>query len=370
MSNAEFFAETISKAEPVGEIRSIGLRAVESDDKCNFITVEGFLEVFYRGDFAYCLQDAIWYENKPRYTIESIRAHLPSFNVERCVEGPHRTDLLCRGENWWAVISVRSSAVFVEYGVNSLEQGRELAATLKKGLSTKEKSDVTVDYEVWAGRDVPFERTMPDLHWENVVQNYPLDTREGIERLTTLKPNASSRDGRVILFHGPPGTGKTHAVRALLTEWKKWATAVLVLDPENFLDSARYMMTIMERSTLDMTRVIVIEDADELVAKRGARRSGLSRLLNAADGILGANGETLFLLSTNAGPDQLDPALTRPGRCLATVCFDPFPIKEANERLGSFGPTNSSVTLAEIYRLVGETTHYSNEKLFSVGQYL
>jgi hypothetical protein len=276
---------------------------------------------------------------------------------------------LCKGHDWWAVVNISDTWIAAEFGVSSLERGRELAERFDKGLATRKEPEKTVDYEVWAGNDFPSSQSFDDVTWTSVEKNYPSYTRKSIEDLVGFSRSKSSSDGRIILFHGPPGTGKTYAIRSLLTHWKSWATPALVLDPEHLLAKPSYMMDIMNRTSPEPTRLLVIEDADEIVSRNlpsflhgDTHVSGISRLLNAADGIFGASSDVMFLLSTNVKPKGLDPALTRPGRCLAIVEFGPFSASEASERLGTFGPAKGDMTLAEIYRSLGETTMLSNER--------
>jgi hypothetical protein len=43
--------------------------------------------------------------------------------------------------------------------------------------------------------------------------------------------------GRLLLWHGDPGTGKTNAIRSQLGEWRFWAEFQFVTDPEAFLSN-------------------------------------------------------------------------------------------------------------------------------------
>ena len=60
----------------------------------------------------------------------------------------------------------------------------------------------------------------------------------------------------------------------------------------------------------------------------------LGRLLNLCDGILGHGLRVLVLLTTDEDLGQLHPAVTRPGRCLSQIEFEPLLIAAARRWLG------------------------------------
>ncbi len=68
----------------------------------------------------------------------------------------------------------------------------------------------------WRQRHVEADR------WDAIARNYPAAVRAQLDALTALR---EPRGGSLILWHGPPGTGKTHALRALARAWEPWASA-------------------------------------------------------------------------------------------------------------------------------------------------
>lgn len=147
--------------------------------------------------------------------------------------------------------------------------------------------------------------------------------REDLHRL-----GLSLRKG--LLFHGPPGTGKTHCINYLASRLTGHTT--LLITAGQICHLAEYMAL----ARLLQPSIVVIEDADLIARERTSMDSAgeevlLNRLLNEMDG-LQEDAEILFILTTNR-PGELEPALAaRPGRIDQAIEF-PLPDPQARSRL-------------------------------------
>ena len=149
--------------------------------------------------------------------------------------------------------------------------------------------------------------------------------------------------GRLLLWHGIPGTGKTYALRALGWEWRSWCDFHYVTDPETLLrlEPDLHARRAPERATRttrrDRWRLLILEDTGELLAADAKERTGqgLSRLLNVVDGLIGQGLRVLVLVTTNETLRSLHPAVSRPGRCASQIEFAAFTAEEAAEWLAA-----------------------------------
>jgi len=368
MTDLQQLFESLPESRPSRQPQSIPLRSTDRHNQALQVTEEGFLDALYRGEFIYCNQSHFEYVREKPYTMVDLAYYLPPCTVLRAVRNPKGLNVLVRGADWWASINVYQKAVWLDVGGESLDQCRALSNRLRDGLEVKPPEEKIVSFSVWSSSIPPSTRRFTDVPWESVADNYPASTRTSLGQLATLTRDQAVKNGKIILFHGRPGTGKTWAIRSLLTAWKEWTEPIVMIDPEEMLSSPEYFLDAMNGVGKGAVRILVIEDADQIVEKDGTRSADLSRMLNLTDGLIGADSDLIVLLSTNASPGQLDGALLRPGRCLATINFEPFPAHEASTRIGK--PVTTPHTLAEIYRATGNVEQVSNQPTSPTGQYL
>jgi hypothetical protein len=245
-------------------------------------------------------------------------------------------------------------------------EAASLLATMRRLLpETQEPNDDTVRVTFWSFSDREVQRATRRIAiptWPAVRANYNSRTRADLETLVHMKPELAS--GKLILWHGPPGTGKTWALRALLREWHQWADAHYVLDPEKFFgQSASYMMSVILDQDGDdddadeakkKWRLIILEDAGELLGKDARLEvgQGLGRMLNVCDGLVGQGLRVLVLLTTNEDVGTMHPAVVRRGRCLANIRFDLLSADESHQWAVSHGVApgdERSTLLADLF---------------------
>lgn len=246
----------------------------------------------------------------------------------------------------------------------------ELVETLRRKLPKMEALDDSIPVTFWNwSNGSGAQKTTRDIatqDWMDISRNYPEKTRTQLEELFQLK-TLSEENGKLILWHGPPGTGKTHGLRSLMQDWNAWATSEYIVDPDVFFDNAAYLMSVLLSRSDDFDlddlapslrkkdkeagkwRVLICEDTGELLSADAAQRTGqgLSRCLNTVDGLVGQGLKVAIVITTNEKLGKLHEAIRRPGRTHSIISFDSFNKEQAGDWLSQ--SVERDMTLAELY---------------------
>ncbi len=228
--------------------------------------------------------------------------------------------------------------------------------------------ELAVEHNVYRGQVVSFGRSMfgergsllrfrdrPTMSPEELI--LPAATFDdlrrqvvGVARNSARLRAAGQHLKRGILLYGPPGAGKTHSVRYLISELV--GTTVVELTGET-LHGIREACSVAR--TLQPA-IIVVEDVDLIAEERshyGGETPLLFTLLNEMDG-LDEDADVVFLLTTNRA-DLLEPALaSRPGRVDQAVHIE-LPDRESRRRLIELYRRSLDIDLSRLDTVLDQT---------------
>jgi hypothetical protein len=242
-------------------------------------------------------------------------------------------------------------------------------------LPEEEPREEKVVFRFWHNfqdQAVHYDKTQNCKGLSDIEANYSPSVFQKLAYVQDL-PDPDKK-GKVIIWHGKPGGGKTYAVRALARDWawNKGASIEIILDPHVFLSNAAYMRQVAlnnpnqyRASACDQPnnpiRLIILEDHAELFTSKCRESQGLSTILNLTDGILGNDLRLIFLLTANEDIKEIDPAIQRPRRCIGVTEFKGFNREEAavwgkniplfQSKLDEVYPTQQELALVDLYHV-------------------
>jgi cell division protease FtsH len=172
-----------------------------------------------------------------------------------------------------------------------------------------------------------------------------LGSDEEIQTVEELLP-------RGVIFHGPPGTGKTFFAKAIATAMD--ATVLIVSGPELKSmwvgESESNLRRVFRQARQSAPSVIVFDEIDAFASARGTysgsgvEHSMVNQLLTEMDGF--RKNEMVFVVGTTNFLESVDSALLRPGRFEFLIEI-PAPSPEDRDRIARLYDTRYKLGLDE-----------------------
>jgi len=180
---------------------------------------------------------------------------------------------------------------------------------------------------------------VPNVTWDDIggLDKVKIELQETIQYPVEhpekfLKYGMSPSKG--VLFYGPPGTGKTLLAKAIANESQ--ANFVSIKGPELltmwFGESEANVRDVFDKARAAAPCVMFFDELDSIAKSRGGGGSGgdaggaadrvINQLLTEMDGMNAK--KNIFVIGATNRPDQIDPALLRPGR-LDQLIYIPLP---------------------------------------------
>lgn len=187
--------------------------------------------------------------------------------------------------------------------------------------------------------------------------NYNPDVIEDFDHVVS-DIKSSDPSGRLAILDGPPGTGKTYAIRALMHECPD---ALFVFVPTTLIQDLANPSMIggllnIRKGSGETPLVLVVEDADASLRKReGDNDNHVSALLQLGDGVIGSLLNIRVICTSNLRDEAMDEAILRPRRLSRkiTIGYLNQPVAEdVYKRLtGQSIRIREDLTLSQVYSM-------------------
>jgi len=212
-----------------------------------------------------------------------------------------------------------------------------------------------------------FEQLVSKVNWvftqEGHVSTVPLNTSRlpvkemypflGERSLEDYYDSFMKSDANILLLIGAPGTGKTTFIRGLLNHTK---SSAMVSYDSSILEKDVIFAHFIEGDC----SVMVLEDSDNFLRPRSDGNTMMHKFLNVGDGLVTTKEKKLIFSTNLPSIRDVDPALTRPGRCFDVLEFSQLNYDQAtllSKKLGVELQDSKEYSIAEIF---GDSNHKEN----------
>ena len=199
--------------------------------------------------------------------------------------------------------------------------------------------------------------------FETIRNNYIPTVQTQVDEL--LEMLQTTTNGLVVI-NGPTGTGKTHLIRAILSDVRQQKRGIICFPASTFLQQPNFIHQAISNREFEnkiLRPIIILEDMGEIFSTTAKVEymEQFSNLINLTDGLLSVFSSAIYILTFNYESAQIDPAILRPGRCISNIYIPRLPKEQALSLIPNAAnkniPSQNDYSLAEVYAYrLGKTT--------------
>lgn len=261
-----------------------------------------------------------------------------------------------------ATVSYKDAILYISHNKTNKKKEKEFRIRVETHLGVN-MDDISKEFKEF---EIPEEKGNPEIHLlgQNnagfftikgdlkketlpTLDNYPKSFKDVHDDIINSLEND---DLGLYMFSGIPGTGKTSFISSLTSKVDR-KFIYIPNDLTSVLDSPDFITFLSGNRGC----VLVIEDAENSLQKRGRQGSGaISTILNLTDGLVGQILSIAIIVTYNCDDSLLDEALLRKGRLKYKHHFEKLNIEESNslfKKLNLDFITEEAMTLGEIYNV-------------------
>jgi hypothetical protein len=223
--------------------------------------------------------------------------------------------------------------------------------------TVRDYTDIRYLYPSIAGA-ASFTKSMKVYPFEDIAGNYTEEVSDKVQWTMDYIKKRESHAGKLFILHGPPGTGKTFAIRSIISDLIG-VIGTVFLQPYTCLTNIPIVLEGITGAPYRKLPILIFEDIGELFQKdvKASHPQIATHILNLTDGLLNHIAESYIIVTFNQKIKEMDNALTRPGRTASVIEFGNLPYQQAKTLIADEELSDKLIereySLAEVFAIRG-----------------